>query len=332
MSIHKFGDFREAVFQFRLPRILLTALELELFTVMNGQKWTIRALAKTLRVSQRGLDILCRNLLSAGLLRKDGARYQNSPFARRLLNRHSEDYRGAYLDLIQRQWSDWASLTQAVKTGKPIEPQGPGTPEYRRSFSWAMHERSLDVARQVAGQLNLKTATSLLDVGGGPGTYALEFLDKNPSLRATIFDRPEALDVAREIAQTRRSHARVSYMAGDFLMDPIQRKYDVMWLSNVIHIYSAAENLKLFRRLRPHLNPGGRLLIQDTFLVDRAGSRPAESNLFAVTMLLFTESGNTYQATDVQAWLKKAGYRKQGMVKLKKGTGDWEGRLIQGSL
>ena len=330
MSISNFEDFREAIFHFRVPRLLLTALELELFTVMDNKAWTTKALAKTLRVSERGLEILCRNLLSVGLLLKQGSRYQSSSFSRRILNRHSKDFRGAYLDLIQRQWEDWASLTEVVRTGRPIDANEPETPQYRRSFSWAMHERSKDFARQVAAQLNLKSAKSLLDVGGGPGTYALEFLAKNPTLHATVFDRPAALDVAKEIAKTRRYGKRLSCVSGDFLSDKIKGKYDVIWLSNVIHIYSPAINLKLFQRLRPHLNPGGRLLIQDTFLLDKAGSRPVETNLFAVTMLLFTESGNTYRAIDVQDWLKKAGYKSCKTVTLKKGTGDWEGRLVRG--
>ena len=225
---------------------------------------------------------------------------------------------------------DWACLTDVVRTGRPLDAEEPETPQYRRSFSWAMHERSQDFARQVARQLSLKTAKSLLDVGGGPGTYALEFLAKNPALHATVLDRPAALEVAKEIAKTRHYGKRLSYMSGDFLSDKITGKYDVIWLSNVIHIYSPAINRKLFQRLRAHLNPGGRLLIQDTFLLDKAGSRPAETNLFAVTMLLFTETGNTYRAIDVQDWLRKAGYKSCRTVSLEKGTGDWEGRLVQG--
>ncbi|WP_447971579.1 methyltransferase [Nitrospira sp. M1] len=326
--IRNFEDFRDAFFGFRLPRIMLTALDLELFSVMGEKLWTVKSLAKTLQVSERGLDILCRNLASAGLLQKRHTRYQCGNVAQRFLNRHSPQYRGAYLELMRQQWDDWTHVTQSVKTGQAIVEKEPESIEYRRVFSWAMHERSLDSARQVARQLKLTQAKSLLDVGGGPGTYALEFLAKNPKLSATLLDRPGALEVAKEIAAPLRHGKRLAYHSGDFLKDPIPGTYDIIWLSNVIHIYSASINTRLFRRLRSHLNPGGRLYIQDTFLLDNHGLRPAETNLFAVTMLLFTESGNTYRAVDIQAWLKKSGYVRPGMTALQKGTGDWDGMLI----
>ena len=298
-NIKNFEDFRETFFAFRLSRIVLTALDLQLFTVMEAKSWTIKNLAKTLRVSERGLEILCRNLASAGLLQKRGSRYRSERVGQQFLNKQSPLYRGSYLQLMCQQWDNWNSLTQAVKTGRPVEEKEPETPSYRRAFTWAMHERSQDAARQVAKQIDFTSATSLLDVGGGPGTYALEFLAKNPKMTATILDRPAALDVARDIAKTRRQGKRLSYQAGDFLTDPIHGNYDVIWISNVIHIFSPSTNIKLLRRLRSHLNPQGRILIQDTFLSDTQGLRPAEANLFAVTMLLFTESGNTYSFSDV---------------------------------
>ena len=230
---------------------------------------------------------------------------------------------------MRRQWDDWAHLTQSVQTGQPVEEKEPETAKYRKAFSWAMHERSLTPARQVAKQLTLKNAQSLLDVGGGPGTYALEFLRKNPRLYATVMDRPAALSVAKEISKPLRHGRRLSYQPGDFLSDHIQGTYDIIWLSNVIHIYSASINTRLFRKLRSHLNPGGRILIQDTFLVDKQGLQPIETNLFAVTMLLFTETGNTFSLKEVQKWLTNTGYKKTRVITLKKGTGDWEGKLIQ---
>ena len=146
-----------------------------------------------------------------------------------------------------------------------------------------------------------------------------------------LVDRPPALDVAKEIAQPLRHGKRLSFHPSDFFKETIPGKYDVIWLSNVIHIYSASENTSLLRKLRSKLNPGGRLLIQDTFLLDPVGLRPIETNLFAVTMLLFTERGNTYRSNEVQQWLHKAGFVSPKCLKLKPGTGDWDGIIIQAS-
>ena len=328
--IRTMNDFRDAVYDFRLPHLLATALDLDVFTLMGHRFWTPKALAKALHADERGVEILLRNMETAGLLKKRGTSYAVEKLSRTCLNRKSPDYQGAWLNLLRSQREHWSHLTNAVRTGKPIEQNGPNDPEYRRSFTWAMHQRSLNAAKQVAAQLDLGNAETLLDVGGGPGTYALEFLRKHSGLRAGIWDRTAALEVAREIAGPLRHGKRLSYYPGDLFESPVPGQFDVIWMSNVLHIFSPAENTKLFRKLKRALNAGGRLLIQDTFLMNKPGFDVAETNLFAVTMLLYTPTGNTYRAHDVQQWLKTCGFKKTRYLQLQKGTGDWDGVMIEG--
>ena len=327
--ITNFEGFREAITAYRLPRVIVSALELDLFTAMGTNSWSIVDLAKVLGVSERGLEILCRNLATRGLLKKRGSLYRNTGFAATELNRGHPRCRGAYLDLLKDQWADWSCLTDTVRSGRPVDHGKPEEPHYRQRFTWAMHHRSVDVAARVAAQVSLRDARSLLDLGGGPGTYALAFLKRNPALRATVCDRPAALDVAREVAATEKAGKRLSYLPHDFMEEHLPGHYDVIWYSNVLHIYSAEENRSLFERLHQALNPGGRLIIQDAFLHDREGLYPAEASLFAVSMLLFTEQGNTYAIQEVMSWLREAGYRAVKPIKTKKGTEDWDGGLLQ---
>lgn len=330
LPVRTMDDFRDVVYAFRLSRVIATAMDLDLFTRMGNRFRTPRSLARTLKASERGVEIILRNLKTAGLLTQRGTSYRVEKLGRTFLNRNSPAYQGAYLELVHRQWENWAQLTDSVRTGKPIEDDGPDDPDYRRSFTWAMHQRSIRPARQVAAQLDLHNAQTLLDVGGGPGTYTLEFLKKNSTLHAGIWDRQPALEVAREIAQPLRHGKRLSYYPGDLFENPVPAKFDVMWMSNVLHIFSPAENKTLFKKLKRALNPGGRILIQDTFLMNRPGCDALETNLFAVTMLLFTPTGNTYSAQDVQQWLKTAGLKKTRCLQLRKGTGDWDGVIIEG--
>jgi SAM-dependent methyltransferase len=329
--IKSFDDFREAVSSYRLPRVILTALELKLFTVVGEGTWTMPRLARALNVSERGLTILCRNLAMAGLLIKQGGYYRNSRLSATALNAKHAAYRSSYLDLIANHWGDWARLTEAVRTGEPLDRDEPEEPDYRRNFTWAMHQRTLETAPKIAAQLALKGTHTLLDLGGGPGTYAMAFLAKNPKLRATVCDRPAALEVAREIAATHPAGRRLSYLALDLLTDEIPGLYDVIWYSNVLHIYSPEQNRAVFRRARAALNPGGRFIVQDAFLHDREGLYPEEASLFAVSMLLFTENGNTYTRAETTAWLREAGFRSVRPVKMKKGTEDWEGGILEAS-
>jgi len=327
--IATFDDLRDAITAYRLPRILIAALELNLFTTISTGAWTVPDLARKVKVSERGLAILCRNLAMAGLLKKSGETYRNSRLGATALNAQHPAYRGDYLRLIISHWADWGRLLESVKTGLPLDHDEPDEPDYRRRFTWAMHHRTQETAPKIAAQIDLRGARTLLDLGGGPGTYAMAFLTKNPQLRATVCDRPAALDVAKEIAATHKAAVRLSYLPLDVMGENIPGTFDVIWYSNVLHIYGPKDNQALFRRALAALNPGGRLLIQDAFLHDRDGLFPEEASLFAVSMLLFTEKGNTYSAAETKTWLADAGFGRIKVLRMKKGTEDWEDGILE---
>jgi SAM-dependent methyltransferase len=328
-QIATFDEFRSAVTAYRLPRVLIAAIELDLFTAIGTDSWAIPDLARKTKLSERGLSILCRNLAMAGLLKKQGETYRNSRLGATALNAHHPAYRGDYLRLITSHWTDWGRLLESVKTGLPLDHDEPDEPDYRRRFTWAMHHRTLETAPKIAAQIDLHGARTLLDLGGGPGTYAMAFLANNPMVRATVCDRPAALDVAKEIASTHKVGARLSYLPLDVMAEDIPGTYDVIWYSNVLHIYAPKDNQALFRRALAALNPGGRLLIQDAFLHDRDGLFPEEASLFAVSMLLFTERGNTYSAAETRSWLTEAGFERIKVLRMKKGTEDWEDGILE---
>jgi SAM-dependent methyltransferase len=135
--------------------------------------------------------------------------------------------------------------------------------------------------------------------------------------------------VAKEIAATHKAAVRLSYLPLDVMAEGIPGTYDIIWYSNVLHIYGPKDNQALFHRVLAALNPGGRLLIQDAFLHDRDGLFPEEASLFAVSMLLFTENGNTYSAAATKAWLADAGFERIKVLRMKKGTEDWEGGILE---
>ena len=327
--IATFDEFRKAVAAYRLPVVLLAALELDLFTAVGNRSWAIPELAKKLKVSERGLTILCRNLAMAGVLLKQGRAYKNTRLGGTALNARHSAYRGGYVDLIKSHWHDWCRLPESIRSGVPIDHDIPDSPEWRRRFTWAMHHRTLEIAPAIAAQVKLGKAGTLLDLGGGPGTYALAFLAHNPGLRATVCDREAALEVAREVAATHKAGGRLAYLPLDFTKEAIPGTYDVIWFSNVMHIYSPKDNQAIFRRALAALAPGGRLIIQDAFLHDREGLFPADASLFAVSMLLFTEGGDTYSASKVKEWLSEAGFSRVKVLRIKKATEDWEDGVLE---
>ena len=254
---------------------------------------------------------------------------QDSPYAATILNAEPPKYRGAYVELMKQQWTDWSQLTRTVRSERPVDHDEPEAPGYPRQFTWAMHHRSVDVAARVARQMKLNLVETLLDLGGGPGTYAMAFLARHPKLKATICDRPAALEVAKEIAARHKARKRLSYLPLNFMDEPLSGHYDVVWYSNVLHIYSPEENQALFRHVLPARFSrwadchSGCISSRSRALQ----SRGRES--FCREHVALYRAGRHLSLRDTARWLKAAGYVKIRPIKTKQGTEDWDGGLLE---
>ena len=151
------------------------------------------------------------------------------------------------------------------------------------------------------------SARRLLDVGGGPGTYTAAFLRAAPELRATLFDLPLVVEIARERLSAAGLLDRVTLVAGDFEKDPLPPGHDLAWISAIIHQNGPAQNDALYARILRALVPGGRLVIRD-HVMDPGRTRPRAGALFAVNMLVGTEQGGTYTSDEIKAGLERAGF------------------------
>jgi len=58
-----------------------------------------------------------------------------------------------------------------------------------------MFNMAMGLAPQIVPLIDLSSRTHLLDLGGGPGTYAIHFCLHNPRLRGTVRDRKIAADL-----------------------------------------------------------------------------------------------------------------------------------------
>src|SRR3989304_4553475 len=116
----------------------------------------------------------------------------------------------------------------------------------------------------------------VLDLGGGPGTYAVAFADACPGAEITVFDTQATLRVARKILRERGAAERVRLVEGDFLADPLGGPYDFAWISQILHAYSGTDCVKLLRRARSALAPGGRVAVQEVLLAEGADPPPVQ--------------------------------------------------------
>jgi len=308
MPVFSYEDLLGVADAYADSRTLISGVELDVFTHLGAHALTARDVAARARASVEGVEVLLNALVGMGILEKRGERFRNTRLSRTYLDATSPGSVTNFLWLAGRQWEEWKGLTTAIRRGRRGRMRhAPDDPVFRRRFAKALHERSLFLAPKLVRPIRLYGAHTLLDLGGGAGSYAFALVKKTPGLHATIFDRPPAVKVALAEAKKAGVGGRVSVIGGDLFTSDYGGPYDVVFYSNVIHIYDPQENVKILKKVKKVLRPGGRLLIVEYFLEeDRA--HPADVASFALMMYLVTQAGRCYTWNEVTEWLQPLGF------------------------
>ena len=95
------------------------------------------------------------------------------------------------------------------------------------------------------------------------------------------------------------------FIEGDFFKDDLGKNYDVIFISNVVHVFGSEELRTLFSKCLNALKASGRLLIKDYF-VNKEHTGPEFSTLFSIHMLLSTENGMCYSEEDMISLLEES--------------------------
>lgn len=289
-------------------RVLLSAAELDLFTLLSDRWLSAEQVAGARGAELRGTAILLDALASLELLEKRDATFHAPEAVARLLSSGSPDSVLAMILHAGSMWTRWSALTSVVRDGRtPTASPRMFDPREQEHFIAAMHVVGRGLASSVAAALDLSAARRLLDVGGASGTYAQAFLERNPELQATVFDLAPVIEMARVRLQQAGLSSRVTLVAGDFYRDELPGGHDVALLSAIIHQNSPEQNLALYRKIHRALEPGGRLVVRDHVMSpDR--TRPPRGALFAVNMLVATPGGGTYSFAEIRDELAAAGF------------------------
>jgi SAM-dependent methyltransferase len=267
--------------------------------------------AQVLQTNPNATELLLNALVSLSLLEKSGERFSLTDNARTYLLKASAQYLGGMILFDSSLWDTWGKLEETVKSGKPARPPDmfQGSAAETEHFIMAMH--SLVTARGdgeiVCQFLDMSEAARLLDVGGGPGTYAIHFCRTFPKLRVTIFDLPGTLQVTTKLlAPIGFLENRIDLVPGDYTRDELPKGFDLVFLSNIIHGETPKTNLALMRKVFDSLNPNGRIVIKD-HIMDSSLTRPKAGAVFSLQMLL-TTNGRDYSFDEVSDWLAQVGF------------------------
>ena len=288
---------------------LHAAVKIDLFTLLGDDSLDGEEISRRLQGDLRGVSMLLNALTVMGLLSRSDGKYTNTPAARSFLSRDSDRYLGHMIRHHHHLVESWARLDQAVLSGEPVRKRPTFAPEeFLESFLLGMHTLAMQLAPQVVEAVDLSGRTRLLDLGGGPGTYAIHFCLKNPGLKATVFDLSPTQPTAEKNIGGFGLADRIDFQSGTYLADTLPGGYDVAWLSHILHGEGPEECRIIIDKAVSALQPGGMIVVHEFILDDRSGG-PLFPALFSLNMLVGTPSGQAYSEEEIGDMLAGAGVR-----------------------
>jgi len=288
---------------------LHAAVKLDVFTAIGKDGKTVDQVAENLGADLRGLSMLLNALCAMDLLEKRGDLFIPTAEATAFLVKDSPRYIGFMIMHHHHLVESWSRLNESVITGKPVRTRSHfDDAERLESFLMGMFNNAMAMAPHLVPTIDLSGKKRLLDLGGGPGTYAIHFCRHNPGLKATVFDLPTTRPFAEKVIARFNQEDSVDFQEGDFHLNPITGVYDVAWLSHILHGENPEDCQRVVQKAADALEPGGILLIHE-FILDNTRDKPLFPALFSLNMLLGTQGGQAYSEMELSVMLEKAGLR-----------------------
>ncbi len=305
-----FSKLLEIAFNFREARVLLTGVELDIYTLLSEREMTLQQVCEALNSNVRATQYLLDAMTAMKLLEKKDGKYRTSPEVVPFLSKDGGECMLPMLEHYANLWHRWSQLTDIVK-GKEItiKPVDQMSDDQLRAFIFGMHVIALRTSKPLLKKLGPIPYKKMLDVGGATGTYSEAFIEMNPQLKATIFDLPPVIELAKERLKNSPFKNRIDFYAGDFYKDELPKGYDFVWLSAIIHQNSREQNVDLYKKCYTALERGGVLWIRD-YVMSEYRTSPKPGALFAINMLVGTQGGGTYTFEEIKEDLNQAGFHK----------------------
>lgn len=290
-------------------KILLTAVRLDVFSVLDGKPKTAGEIADRIGAHEQTLALVLNALVAMRLLSKEGEAYGNSSASATHLVRHAPQYIGHLLMLHDAEWENWGKLEHTIKTGQRTVDRHvfETDPELGGNVLAVLHRIGQQSGPDLAKRLQLAGPVRMLDLGGGAGTNAIAFCRVYPELTATVFDLPATLRLTERTVKEAGLDSRIALHPGNFNLDALGGPYDLVLMSDILHYQDYETNAALVKKVFTHLAPGGRLVIKDRFL-DDTGTGPAWTTAFAVHILVNTQQGGCYKTGEAIEWMTAAGF------------------------
>lgn len=309
--MHHIPDIFNDYAGFMKTRIILTAAELDIFTLLDERPLAAEDLARFLKADVHAVTRILDCLVVFELLTKKNGCYGLTDQGACFSSRHPESVLPLLLHM-NSMWDNWSQLTETVRKGRNPNLKSVIAAQDKKvtsAFIGAMHVIGKSLSCEITASFDVNRFKRLLDIGGGAGTYTIAFLGKNPHMTAVLFDLPDVITIAVERLKRDGYLERVTLVAGDFYQDELPAGCDLALLSAIIHQNSPQENFDLYKKIYRALEPDGVLLIRD-HVMDESRTKPPAGALFAINMLVHTAGGDTYTFKEIKDALEQAGFKK----------------------
>lgn len=314
---------------FMSSKTLLSAVELELFSVLGAETMTGPEIGDRVGLHRRSRYDFLDALVSLGLLEREGdgpeARYGNTADTSVFLDKAQPSYVGGILEMANsRLYGFWGNLTEALRTGAPQNESTAGGDFFgvlyadeRRleEFLRAMQGIQMGNFLALLDKVDFSSASTLCDVGGANGTLCGLAVQRHEHLNATVFDLPPVRPIAeRHLKEMGVAGDRVKVVTGDFFADDLPSA-DVIVMGNILHDWDEDQKKTLIAKAHKALNDGGRLIAIEN-VIDDARRHNTFGLLMSLNMLIELPGGFDYTGAQYDAWCTEAGFDRTEIVPL----------------
>lgn len=302
---------------FRWSKTMFAGVSLGVFDALAADPKSLDVLANELKLNPNALERLLDACVGLHLLDKDERGYRNTPTATTYLCNKSPQRLTGYLNYSNDvMWKMWGNLEDAIREGTHRWKQTFGwdgmifsnffrNEELKREFLMGMHGMGLISSPEVVAAFDLGKYRCLVDLGGATGHLAIAACQRYPTLKAVVFDLPDAVPLAKEIITASGMSDRIEVIAGDFFADPLP-KADLYALGRILHDWTEEKIMRLLDRIFHRLAPQGAVLIAEKLLLDDK-SGPRWAQMQNLNMLTCTE-GKERTLAEYNELLKKVGF------------------------
>jgi predicted O-methyltransferase YrrM len=310
-------------------KVLLSAVELGLFTALGANSMTGRKMQDALQLHPRANPDFFDTLVALRFLDRDGngpeARYRNTEETASFLDRRSPQYIGGFLEMANaRLYRFWGELTDALRTGSPqneIKHTGESMfaelyskPERLEQFMDAMSGISAGNFQALAEKFDFSRYRTVCDVGGATGLLSILVARKHPQLRCTSADLPAVTRIAERKVEAAGLSDRISAKPLDFFADPLP-KADVITMGMILHDWNLEKKMHLVRAAYDALPPGGAFVVIEN-LIDDARRENAFGLMMSINMLIEFGDAFDFTGADLAGWCREAGFSRTEVIPL----------------